>query len=57
MIRPKEETLITYRQALKVDFLTKEERYIYFVALMEAKYWLKKIDEQNEMIKKKNRYP
>lgn len=55
MIRPKEETLKLYRQALEVDFLSNEEVEWYFMSLMKAHYWGKKIDEENREYKRKHR--
>lgn len=52
---PKAETLKLYRQALEVSWLkTEEEVDRYFVALMDAYYWGKKIDEQNKKYKKES---
>ena len=48
---------ITYvRQALKVDFLTEHwEKKLYAGALIAADAWGKKVDEENEKYRKKNR--
>lgn len=44
------------RQALRVDFLTEHwEKELYAGALMAADAWGKKVDEENEKYRKKNR--
>ena len=44
------------RQALQVDFLTEHwEKELYAGVLMAADAWGKKVDEENEKYRKKNR--